>query len=414
MDRRYGRFFSAGMTALLLATANATAQVDVQLRELGMENIRSVETERGSLTAFEDRVYRNSYTGVGEAISAALKGQHEGEICLVVADRNGIPQLKITIDGELTTQYHRGAVSLEQVYRGMELSTCADEEMEQLRGSRTTARSAGRPDLTIYPTLFLENTSFDKLYRYAVALAPTLEMPLWKGAELTAQVIVPVATNQKGELKQVRPGFVTLRQSFYLKRNWRLQATAGQFDNHRLGGQAEAYWRSPKGRWELGGRLGATIYSIFDNQGWTVTNKWKLDAAAYGRVYIPQWNTELCGTVNRFVYGDYGVQGEVTRHFGEYTIGVYAMLADGDMNGGFSFAIPLPGKKYKRWKGVRVKPADYFAFRYGMVAWGEYVDRQRGETYRTEPDQYRSKGFYQPEYVRYFLLKELERKQEKK
>lgn len=111
-----------------------------------MENIRSVETERGSLTAFEDRVYRNSYTGVGEAISAALKGQHEGEICLVVADRNGIPQLKITIDGELTTQYHRGAVSLEQVYRGMELSTCADEEMEQLRGSRTTARSAGRPD----------------------------------------------------------------------------------------------------------------------------------------------------------------------------------------------------------------------------------------------------------------------------
>lgn len=75
---------------------------------------------------------------------------------------------------------------------------------------------------------------------------------------------------------------------------------------------------------------------------------------------------------------------------------------------------PAPGKKYKRWKGVRVKPADYFAFRYGMVAWGEYVDRQRGETYRTEPDQYRSKGFYQPEYVRYFLLKELERKQEKK
>lgn len=35
MDRRYGRFFSAGMTALLLATANATAQVDVQLREPG-------------------------------------------------------------------------------------------------------------------------------------------------------------------------------------------------------------------------------------------------------------------------------------------------------------------------------------------------------------------------------------------
>lgn len=178
--------------------------------------IYAVWKRNGEATAFEDRVYRNSYTGVGEAISAALKGQHEGEICLVVADRNGIPQLKITIDGELTTQYHRGAVSLEQVSPGHGTEYMRQtEEMEQLRGSRTTARSAGRPDLTIYPTLFLENTSFDKLYRYAVALAPTLEMPLWKGAELTAQVIVPVATNQKGELKQVRPGFVTLRQSFY-------------------------------------------------------------------------------------------------------------------------------------------------------------------------------------------------------
>lgn len=401
-------------TALLVVTfmsvsASLTAQVNVRLKEAGMENIRSVTTEHGSITAFEDRVYRSSYAGVGKAIEAALAGTQAGDICLIVTDRNGIPQLKVHIGAALTEQFRNGTCSLEEIYRNMELTTDADRELELLEEAETEARSAGRPDLTIYPTLFLENSSFDKLYRYAVALAPTLEMPLWKGAELRAQVIIPVATNQQGELKQVRPGFVTLQQGFYLKRNWRMQVTAGQFDNHRMGGQAEAGWRSPKGRWELGGRLGATTYSIFDNQGWTVSRNWKLDASVYGRAYIPQWNTELCGEVHRFVYGDYGVLGEVTRHFGEYTVGVYAMLADGDMNGGFSFAIPLPGKKYRRWKGVRVKPADYFAFRYGMVAWGEYVDQHRGETYRTEPDQYRSKGFYQPEYVRYFLLKELER-----
>lgn len=397
-------------TALWAVTAQAGTPIEATLRQLGMENIRSVQTDGGCVTAFEDRLYRSSYTGVGKAVEAALSAGYDGDICLVVTDRNGMPQLRVSIDRELARRYRNGEAGLQEVFRGMELGTNADEELGLLKGTKTSARAAGKPDISIQPLLFLENTSFDKLYRYYISLAPTVELPLWKGAELTAQVIFPIVGNQKGELKQIRPGFVTLKQGFYLKRNWWLQATVGQFDRHRLGGQAELLWRSPKGRWELGGRLGSTVYSIFDNQGWTVTNDWKLDASAFARLYIPQWNTELCGQVNRFVYGDYGIQGEVVRHFGEYTIGVYGMLADGDLNGGFSFAIPLPGKKYKRWKGVRVKPSDYFAFRYGMVAWGEYVDQHRGEWYRTEPDQYRSKGFYQPEYVRYFLLKELERK----
>lgn len=393
-----------------MTAAMAHAQVGTALKKMGMENIRYVENGEGSVTAFEDRTFRSSYYGVGKAVEKALEAQNKGNITLVVTDRNGIPQLRIFIDKKTVEEYANGMADLRQVYARMEMGTCADRELEMLKEQKTEAKSAWRPDFTVYPNIFLENTSFDKLYRYAVALAPALEMPLWKGAEITAQVILPVVTNQQGELKTVRPGFVTFRQGVYLKNGWNAWMTAGLMNNNRMGGNMEAAWKSPKGRWELGGRVGATVWSLFDEDGWTITNKPKIDAALYGKVYLPVWNTELYASVNRFVYGDYGAMGELTRHFGEYTVGLYAMIAQGDINGGFSFAIPLPGKKYNRWKGMRLKPADYLAFRYSMVAWGEYIDRKRGVYYYDEPNKNNSKGFYQPEYIRYFLIKEIDRK----
>lgn len=395
--------------AVAMAGNNATAQVGNALKELGMENIRHICTEEGSITAFEDRTFRSSYYGIGKAVVKALEAQKNGDITLVVTDRNGIPQLRIFIDGNTVEDYARGDIRIRDVYSNMELGTCADRELEILKEEKTMAKSAWRPDLVVYPNLFLENTSFDKLYRYAVSLAPTLEMPLWKGAEITAQVIVPVATNQNGELKRVRPGFVTFRQGLYLKNNWNAWVTAGLLNNNRMGGNLEVAWKSPKGRWELGAKAGVTVWSLFDEDGWTITNKPKIDAAIYGKVYVPQFNTEIYVSVNRFVYSDYGAMAEINRHFGEYTVGVYAIMAGGDINGGFSFAIPLPGKKYNRWKGMRIKPSDYWAYKYSMVAWGEYIDKKRGVYYNNEPNKNSSKGFYQPEYIRYFLIKEYDK-----
>ena len=348
------------MYALLLH-----AQLVERFSRLGMENIRTVSNAEKQIIAYEDRVYRNSYEGVKKAIETALDGNETKTICLIILDENGIPQLKIEIPAELSRRFHRKECTLYDVY-----------------------------------------AEINKLYRYYISLAPALEMPLWKGAELTAQVIFPIVGNQKGELKQIRPGIVAISQGFYLGRNVYLKATGGQFTNHRLGGQASGYWRNKNGRWEAGAKLGLTIYSIFDNAGWTVNrSKPKVNASIYGRTYLPQWNTEITVEAARFVYGDYGIQGELVRHFGEYTVGLYGVYTGGDANAGFSFAVPLPGKKYKRWKGMRLKPADYFNYRYKMTVWGEYVDRKLGHTYNTVPGENRSKGFYQPDYIRYFLMK---------
>lgn len=398
------------MCMALLGSTMLCAQVDVNLATLGMENIRMARTDKGVAVAFEDRAFRSSYEGVGRAVKAALKGMTEnGELRLAVMDANGLPQLEICLDKELVEEYRAQRADLREVFARMQLSCATDETLAWLKDAETEAKSAWRPDLVVYPHLFLENTSFDKLYRYAIALAPAIEMPLWKGAELTAQVMLPIVGNQKGELKQVRPGVVALKQGFYLKKNWTLNLTAGQFTNHRLGGAADVKWRTDNGRWELGARAGLTVFSLFVDREWSITRKPKLDARVYGRVFVPRWNTEVTGEAVRFVYGDYGVKGSVVRHFGECTVGLYALYTEGHTNGGFNFAIPLPGRKYNRWKGMRIKPADYFTYEYGMVSWGEYVDKNLGTSYTTATGENRTRGFYQPEYIRYFLMKDYKR-----
>lgn len=404
-SKRRNMTFLAALTLTLLHIP-ANAQVAERLAELGMENIRTIRTAEGITVAYEDRAYRSSYQGVGKAIQTALETMETDEaLTLTILDGNGLPQLNIGLDANVVREYRNGTAGLKEVFARMTLSRNTDQALERLKGTKTEARSAWRPDLTIYPHIFLENSRFDKLYRYYIGLAPALEMPLWKGGELTAQVILPIVGNLKGEQSQIRPGCVTISQGFYLKKNWTLTLAAGQFTSHRLGAAGEANWKTDDGRWEAGAKAGVTIYSIFVDKEWTVTRKPKLNASVYGRTYIPQWNMEAEVEAARFVYGDYGAKAGLIRHFGEYTVGVFALYTDGEVNGGFNFAIPLPGRKYKRWNGVRIKPSDYLSYQYNMVAYGDYIDRKLGITYNTEPGKNRSKGFYQPDYIRYFLIR---------
>lgn len=267
--------------------------------------------------------------------------------------------------------------------------------------------SAWKVDLMIYPDLFLENNTFDELYTYAINLNPAVEMALWKGGKMTAQVILPVATNLSGEMKRIRPGIIALSQDVRFRHNIFGKMTVGNFTNNRYGAQLEIKYRTNNGRWELGGTAGSTGFSAITREdGWYIGRKQRINASLNASYYEPRLNLQFDLKAGRYIYGDYGVRGDCTRHFGEYAIGLYALCTDGEINGGFHFAIPLPGKKWSRKGFFRVKPADYFAWAYGMVADGEYIEKQLGKSYSTRPNENRSSNFYQPDYIRYFLIKE--------
>ena len=201
------------------------AQVAEKLQQLGMENIQTVTEVNGNTTiAFEDNVYRGTYRGIGKAIEAAMEGMHGGNLQMVVLEHS-IPQLCITLTEKVITEYKEKQITIGEVYRQMGISYDTDEAMEVLKKRhRTLNSSAGKVDIVVYPEVKMENSSFDRLYTYYVNLAPAVEMALWKGAELTAQVVFPVATNLKGQYKKIRPGVIALSQEFCLGKGFFLPA----------------------------------------------------------------------------------------------------------------------------------------------------------------------------------------------
>lgn len=195
------------------------------------------------------------------------------------------------------------------------------------------------------PRFVLENNTFDELYTYAINLNPAVEMALWKGGKMTAQVILPVATNLSGEMKRIRPGIIALSQDVRFRHNIFGKMTVGNFTNNRYGAQLEIKYRTNNGRWELGGTAGSTGFSAITREdGWYIGRKQRINASLNASYYEPRLNLQFDLKAGRYIYGDYGVRGDCTRHFGEYAIGLYALCTDGEINGGFHFAIPLPGK----------------------------------------------------------------------
>lgn len=359
-----------------------------ELVRAGMENVAVSEQENSVLVAVEDRYYRDSHEGVKAVWEVIRKFYPDQKVELMVTDRNGIPQVVLEWNQGELVRAHADVDSVKMALKGV---------------SRTN-RSAWKPDLVFYPSLFLENTSLDKLYRYAVGVAPAVECPLWTGAELTLQVIFPLLTNQKGQYEKIRPGILTLSQEIRLKKNVGIKAVVGNFTNNRFGLVLSANWISDNGRWNLNANLGGTVFSMVMDRQWMISRSVKLNALMGASYYLASQQTLLGVEGGRYVYGDYGAKAFCERHFGAYTVGLFVATSKRIINGGFCFSIPFPGKRWKRQGRIRIKPADYFSFDYSYSPPGEFTEENLMYEYRTTAHDERSKGWYQPDYLKHFLL----------
>lgn len=384
------RFVRHGLLAwvCLLATGLQAQTLTEALVRAGMENIAVREQEQEVLVAVEDRAYGSSYRGVA-AVLEVLRQQAlcQKTVKVLVTDRNGIPRVVL----ELKDRQLMGA------------HTAVDSVRDALREVSRVNRSAWKPDVVVYPDLFLENTSLDKLYRYAVALAPAVECPLWWGAEATVQVLFPLITNQQGQYRKIRPGVITLSQEWRPGDHWGFRVVAGNFTQNRMGLAGSAGWVSRDGRWQLQGDVGATVFSMVIGSRWMISRQVRVNAQLQASYYLPRAQTAFSVRGGRYVFGDYGVQASCERHFGSTTIGVFLGSSKRILNGGFCFSVPMFGRNWKRKRRVRVKPADYFTFRYSYSPPGTFSEEQLMYDYRTTADDERSKGWYQPDFLMHFL-----------
>ena len=385
-----------GMVVVLMGQQPAGRSVaeaaEQTLLSLGMEEIQVAQTDSVCTIAFEDNIYRGTYRGLA-AVIEALRSLPETEQAaayeLVVLD-DRIPRLLLTLPRQTAA---------------LEVSYDTDEAMRRLKGKERRNKMAGRIDVVLYPELFLQNSWLDKLYGVAVNISPAIQMDLWKGAVLTGQVVLPVYTNMTDFRKYIRPGVITLRQEFRLPGGVSGRLTAGNFTGNRMGVDAGLRYQPARGRWLVGANVGLTGSSTCYGGEWVVSTWRRVSGSVWGRYNEPHYGLQIDLAAVRLVYGDMGARLDCRRHFGEVTVGVYGLFTDGEMNGGFHFALPIPGTKRGKRRAVRFRLPEYFAHEYRARHGGSYGDELLGYSYEVRPDENGSRGYDAPDFVKKEILR---------
>lgn len=385
--------FSA-LAGQLLAQTGVAAATEMLERE-GMENIRITQEDGVVYAAVEPTAHRGTFRGAGVAVRKL------GEAFPTAGT------VRLTI-----LEYQRPAVQVEACRTGgawtvkVEKAGALDERLDKIRKQKP---STGKIDIAVYPMVSFVNQRFDKLCEYVVSIAPSFETTLWRGNRIAFQPIFPVLWNVEDYRtdKNIHLGATYIRQDFNMGKRWQATASVGYFLYERYGVHAELKYQLSQ-HIDLSARVGVTgSATVSSNRMWLDD----LDRTSFmfkANWYEPRSRLQMSAQGGRFLYGDYGVRGDITRHFGEYAIGLYGILTGGEHNAGFHFAIPMGGKRQKRDGFVRLRLPEYFDWEYSMVSYFEYDSQKMGRQYEEAPDVNRSAHYWQPRFVEQYLQKFLD------
>ena len=377
------------------------AKVVDALVELGFENVGFSEVEDERVYIIQNSAYKLNGVGIGKAVDVVQAlGMPEGKTCRIVVLDNNIPQISLVCYSRNETD------SLNSVSRrDWNVSYELGDSWEQARKAERKNSSLYKVDIVVYPELRFQNLIITQIYQILFNLSPAVEVSLWKGMKLEAQVIFPIKNEYGRYYRQIRQGMITLSQTVRLEDNVFLTGTVGTFGNFRWGADFRAKF-VPKidERFSLEGRIGLTGTSRFENWRWKVSPLKLFTWSVGANFYWPQYNTQFNLALEKYLQGDKGVQFQMIRHFRHTSIGFWAMKnweASSSMNGGFLFQIALPPYNQRR-KGYipRVKTGDYMGIRYNAGN-----ERRYGQTYKTTPwDNVAKDNSFNPIFIKSELL----------
>ncbi len=373
-------------------------QITSLLHNEGLEDIATKVVGDTLYAKFEDRAHRGTFRGAAAAIKTIATALPQLQQFEMVLTDYKMPQLIVHAS-------RRGGSWNVRVDRKMR------DALELLRGESIEKTSTGKIDITVFPMVSLVNNKLDHLFDYAVRIAPAFATTLWSGSRLTVQPVFPILyrlTDRNDSKRRIQIGNANLSQQILSTNIWQISAAAGFFFPERVGVQAKVGVHATR---NLDFYIDAGLTYKANNKPFSgfgfVNGSRQINAMAHVDYYEPYTKLQLELQGGRFLYGDYGVRADVTRHFGEYAIGLYGILTGGEHNAGFHFAIPIGGKRQKRTTFVRLRLPEYYALEYSMQAYFKYWIKNMGQSFVTQPDQNHAAHYWEPAYVEEYVQRML-------
>ena len=384
--KRYSvNFVITSILLLVSSLLGAQNNVERALYNEGYENLRHISKPGKEIIFIENASSLNiqkSILKVREDIISLASEFKSHNIDVILLDRK-IPILRMytTIDDRETNPVWKSDFVFDEGIYEMKSNDYDFFEFE----------SSGKLDLKFYPVFRFKNARLDVMYLLQFNINPTMELSLWRGAKMTAQVIFPVVNDYSVEEGTIRPGFITLSQQFRLPSNIYANLTIGNFNTFRGGADLKLY-KSLSKKIGVYAQASLTSYSFPMFNDWLYSGidkfTWKVGANYAYKPLKMIFNL----SVQKFLANDLSVRGEVTRYFKNSAVGFYVQsmaIPDYPVNGGFFFAFSLPPYKHNRNKFVRVTSGDYFSLEYIARPYGQY-----GRYFTTSPDENSSYNFF--------------------
>ena len=359
----FAMFFLCSLLAAKGVAQTGAHTVDA-LVEMGFENVGWTEDANERVYVLQNSAYRLQGVGIGKAVDVIQEmGLPEDKPCRIIVMDNYVPQISLyyhPIKGDTVSTAER---------RDWNVSYDLQGSWKKVRKVKKKNRSLFKVDIVVYPDLSLQNLVITQVYTVLFNLDPTIEVSLWKGAKLNAQVIIPIYNEYGPSYDQIRQGYIGLTQQVRLPYNIFVTAAIGSFNNSRWGGDLSAVHYFKDERFSVEGRIGYTGRSRFVNWRWKVSPLKRLTWTLGAGFYWPKYNTQFKLKVEQYLLSEKGVRFEMTRNFRYTSIGFYAMkvqhAGNKGYNGGFRFQVNLPPYKYKRRGYIpRILPSRSFGLGY--------------------------------------------------
>ena len=348
--------FIALFLPLFVLAQNGDYTVDA-LVKMGFENVSWAENGEERVYLLENNVYRTTGVGIGVALDEIQKTgmPEDGKTCRLIVLSNNVPMISLCCNtGELKGK--------EATRHDWNVSYDLGDGWDLVKGEKRKNSSLYKVDFLVYPEFSFKNVKISVMYEFLINAAPALEVSLWRGSKLSAQVVVPILNQYGYKYDDVRPGFVTLSQRFRLPFNIFVTGTIGTFNNNRWGADLKVEHFFKNERFSVDGRFSYTGWGEW-GEYWLGENmnpfKYGYDKSSMiftGSVgasyYVPRYNLQLSLHGEKYLLGEYGVRFDMIRHFRYCSIGFYGMkvqyAGNDGFNGGFRFQVLLPPYRYKR------------------------------------------------------------------
>lgn len=369
-----------------------------RLTETGFENIREVCCDDTVYASIEDPTYRGVFRGPGVVLNVLRSVYPSANVfnLVIKEDNKGRVAIEAINDD--------GAWSVDVSYD----SRLIEKKLDDLCGDDMQSKSYGKINIIMYPIVSLDNHLLYKLFSYGVLIAPSVETTLWKGNHVVLQPIIPLFNNydffEETANRHVQIGSLNIQQDFTANAKWWGRLSAGFFHYNYLGLNLEAGRHFTKA-FDCGVELSLARWQDMNSGVLKIADDNLFGALLKMNYYHSETSLDLGLTMGRFLYGDYGVRGDLGCRFGEYFIGVYATLTGGEHNAGFNFSIPMSGKKQKRMGFVSVRIPESFDWEYSMSSNFDWKDKNCGKTVEVKAAKDKAAHYWEADYIKEYLKK---------